>query len=94
MTTAQKRLVGMVPQMPAMIPKLSEDKVQQIINIFVTVQEPVYKTQQEIDDQRAIDDLMEMYGCVSLPDDFDDVEAKETYLREKVTVPYDRTVTQ
>lgn len=39
MTEAKERLMTMVPEMPTMIPKLTEDKVQQVLNIFVTVQE-------------------------------------------------------
>ena len=35
----EERLMTMVPEMPTMISKLTEDKVQQVLNIFVTVQE-------------------------------------------------------
>ena len=39
MTTEARRLMTMVPEMPVMIPKLTEDKVQVVLNIFSEVQE-------------------------------------------------------
>ena len=37
MTMAAERLLTMLQEMPIIIPKLSEDKAQQVLNIFVEV---------------------------------------------------------
>ena len=38
MTVAAQQLLTMIPKMPVMIPRLTEDKAQQILNIFVEVE--------------------------------------------------------
>lgn len=37
MTAVKEQLIQMVPQMPVLIPNLPEDKAQQILNMFITV---------------------------------------------------------
>lgn len=38
MTAVKEQLVQMVPRMPMIIPHLTEEKAQQIYNIFITVE--------------------------------------------------------
>lgn len=38
MTATQERLTAMVPQIPSLAPRLSEDNAQTIINILISVQ--------------------------------------------------------
>ncbi len=37
MTAAKEQLIQMVPQMPVLIPSLTEDGAQQILNMFIAV---------------------------------------------------------
>ena len=46
MTAVKEQLIQMVPRMPVLIPNLSEDKAQQILNIFITV------TPEDTEDER------------------------------------------
>ena len=39
MTSSAKELMTLMPEMPSLIPKLSEDKVQEILNILVDVKQ-------------------------------------------------------
>lgn len=47
MTLAAEKLMTMVQEMPIMIPKLSEDKVQQVLNIFAEVEESAKSEDEE-----------------------------------------------
>lgn len=72
MTATQQRLVDMIPQMQSKVPYMSDDKAQQIINLFVTVEEPEKKAIKlgiadgkyiVPDDPNAYDDeVAEMFG--------------------------------
>ena len=89
MTAVKEQLVQMVPQMPMLIPNLTEEKAKLIYNTFITV-EPERLNHGGNDDfvvpsvekrQKALARLMKHKGSVHLPEDRD--AAKEEYLRSK-----------
>ena len=47
MTAVKEQLVQMVPQMPMLIPNLTEEKAKQVYNIFITVEPQKVETDRE-----------------------------------------------
>ena len=64
MTAVKEQLVQMVPQMPMLIPNLTEEKAKQVYNIFITVEseKPKRDTSMRIGAGK---------GKFNTPDDFD-----------------------
>ena len=78
MTAVKERLVEMIPRMSDMIPNLEEEEARAVLNIFIKVEEKPKKSKRD-----SFNALLKHKGSVSVPDDYDYVKDKESYLREK-----------
>ena len=65
MTAVKQRLVEMLPEVPNLIPKMPDDKVQQVIDLFITVK---MEPEKDIDVSKRIG-IAE--GEFEAPEDFD-----------------------
>ena len=93
MTAAQERLVAMMPQIPRLAPRLTDDTAQTIVDLLISVQNPIepeqlvrnkikkYPRKSVAEKQKALEGLMKHCGSVHYTEDLEN--AKDEYLRSK-----------